>query len=121
MGLEGKSTGRKTRQRLEEKATLTERTLMVALRADSEPFDFQYRVRTPESMAGFYIVDFHLPRRNLLVELDGAHHFTQQGRWNDRLRAEAIERAKPKHLLVRFPNSDVVKDAAALVRYLKSF
>lgn len=94
---------------------------MVALDAAKEPYTFQYTIRSAESPAGYFVVDFYLPKRKLLVELDGKPHSSERGRWNDRLRAEAIERARPNLLLVRFWNSDVNKDAAALVRYLQSF
>lgn len=115
------TASRNTKRRLQDEATLTERTLMVALDAAGERYSFQYVVETPEAMGGFFVVDFFLPRRRLLVELDGSQHFRELGRWADRLRTEAIERARPRLLLVRFANSDVTKDAAGLVRYLRSF
>lgn len=110
----------KTRARLEAQATDAERTLMVALRVAKEPYVFQYTVRSAESPCGYFVVDFYLPRRKLLVELDGKPHTTEQGRWNDALRTEAIERAKPHCLVTRFWNSDVVKDAAGVVRFLQT-
>lgn len=115
-----RAAGRSKRD-LEDRATLTERTLMVALRAAKEPFGFQFIVRTAEAPTGYYVVDFRLPRRHLLVELDGQPHATEKGHWNDRLRAEAIERAMPDDLLVRFWNREVERDAAGLVRYLQTY
>ena len=115
------TASRNTKRRLKEEPTLTERTLIVALRVAGERFSFQYLVHTSEAISGFYVVDFLLPRRRLLVELDGHGHFTEKGQWADRLRTEAIERARPDLLLVRFANSDVTKDAAGLVRYLQSY
>lgn len=113
--------GRKAKRRLKEQATPAERTLIVALDQAREPYSFQYIVPTAHADAGFYVVDFHLPRRKLLVELDGAPHYTQAGHWHDRLRTEAIEQAKPDLLLIRFANRDVTHDAAGLVNYLRSY
>src|SRR4051812_35194786 len=110
-----KDRGRACKRRLKEEATLTERTLMVELDARRESYSFQYVVQTDEADAGFYVVDFYLPRRKLLVELDGAPHFTSAGHWRDRLRTEAIERARPNLMLVRFANSDVTRNARELV------
>jgi very-short-patch-repair endonuclease len=116
-----KDRGRASKRRLKQDATLPERTLMVELNARRERYSFQYVVQTDENDGGFYVVDFYLPRRKLLVELDGAGHFTSTGHWRDRLRTEAIERARPDLLLVRFSNSDVTKDARALVDYLRTY
>src|SRR4051812_6277153 len=98
------TSARGAKRRLKEEATLDERTLMVALDAAREPHSFQYVVMTVEADRGYYIVDFYLPRRHLLVELDGAPHASESARWRDRLRTEAIERARPRDLLVRFWN-----------------
>lgn len=94
---------------------------MVALDVAKEPYTFQFIVRTAESTNGYYIVDFRLPRRNLLVELDGQPHVSEAAQWRDRLRTEAIERARPDDLLVRFWNSDIRKDAAGVVRLLQTY
>lgn len=117
----GYSAGQHAKRRLKENATMAERTLMVELDVQREPHSFQYLVHTEEADGGFYVVDFYLPRRKLLLELDGAPHFTRTGHWHDRLRTEAIERARPNLLLIRLANGDVTKDARAAVRYLKSF
>lgn len=121
MSVVSKGTGRKARQRLNDRQTPAERALSTALKAVSEPFTPQCRVTTNEADAGFYVVDFYLPRRKLLVELDGRLHFTERGRWRDRLRTEAIRRAKPHLTLVRFANRDVLEDPDALVKYLRSY
>jgi very-short-patch-repair endonuclease len=111
----------RSRQDLEARATPAERTLMVALRVAGEPYEFQYTVRSAESPCGYYVVDFYLPRRKLFVELDGNPHATEQGHWDDRLRTEAIERAREDCLVTRFWNSEVIKDAAAVVRFLQTY
>lgn len=119
--IESKNTGRRSRQRLVGRTTKAERALAAALRAAGEPHTAQCRVRTRESDGGFYVVDFYLPRRKLLVELDGAPHFNERGKWRDRLRTEAIKRAKPHLTLVRFTNSDVLKDPGKVVEYLRTY
>lgn len=113
--------GRGARAKLVERQTPAELALAAALKQAREPFTAQCRVQTYEADSGFYVVDFYLPRRRLLVELDGAPHFTERGKWRDRLRSEAIRRAKPHLTLVRFVNGDVLADPSALVRFLRSY
>ncbi|MGZ3863518.1 MAG: endonuclease domain-containing protein [Bacteroidia bacterium] len=39
---------------------------------------------------GKYILDFYCPEENLAIELDGAHHFTEEGMLEDKLRDEFL-------------------------------
>lgn len=111
----------RSRADLTYRATPAESKLMAALDAAREPYRFQYTIRTAEATGGFFVVDFYLPRRKLLVELDGSPHTSERRRWNDRLRGEAIQCARPDCLLTRFWNSEVVRDPAALVRFLQTY
>jgi very-short-patch-repair endonuclease len=114
-------SAQRAKTRLKEQATPDERTLIVALDVAREPYSFQYVVPTPEATRGYYVVDFYLPRRKLLVELDGEPHVSETAQWRDSLRTEAIERARPDDLLVRFWNADVRRDAAGLVRFMRTY
>jgi very-short-patch-repair endonuclease len=39
---------------------------------------------------GEYIVDFYCPKAKLIIEVDGAHHFTEVGKGNDQVRDDYI-------------------------------
>lgn len=105
----GRAAGR-SRRRLNETPTPAEAALARALDDIGEPYSTNYTVRTADSMSGYYLVDFRLPRRKLYIELDGKPHTSLRAQWNDRLRTEAILRATPKYELIRAWNSDVLKN-----------
>ena len=66
---------------------------------------------------GNYIVDFYCPKAHLVIEIDGGHHFTQDGAGNDRNRDEYI---KSLGLVVlRFPNSEVIKNTDRVIEAIK--
>ena len=52
-----------------------------------------------------YIVDFYIAEKKIVIEIDGAHHFTPEGKNYDRLRTEALNRYELK--VLRFSNHDV--------------
>lgn len=52
-----------------------------------------------------FIVDFYCAKAKLVIEIDGAQHYTQQGKNHDRLRTEALQ--KYDLMVLRFPNNDV--------------
>ena len=52
-----------------------------------------------------YIVDFYCGSANLAIELDGAPHFTQEGRIHDRARDAHFESIGLR--VIRFTNSEV--------------
>jgi very-short-patch-repair endonuclease len=114
-------SSQRSRQRLNDRATEAELALKKALEEAQEPFIFQYVIRTAESFSGFYVADFYLPKRKLLVELDGAPHATERGYWKDRLREEAIKKSKPKLTQLRFWNKQVLKDPNCLVKSLQRY
>ena len=51
---------------------------------------------------GNYIVDFYCPAEKLVVELDGAHHFTDDGLQYDNVRTEYLKTLGIR--VVRFEN-----------------
>lgn len=51
------------------------------------------------------IVDFYCAQAKIVIEIDGAHHFTPEGKNYDRLRTEALNRYELK--VLRFSNHDV--------------
>ena len=52
-----------------------------------------------------FIVDFYCAKAKLVIELDGAQHYTPQGKKHDRLRTEALQ--KYDLMVLRFSNNDV--------------
>ena len=55
-----------------------------------------------------YIVDFCCPRKSLVIELDGAGHFTTEGRLKDELRDAKLKRLGFE--VLRFENWMVEKN-----------
>ena len=52
-----------------------------------------------------YIVDFYCGSANLAIEIDGAQHFTQEGRSHDRARDAHLESIGLR--VIRFTNDEV--------------
>ena len=53
-----------------------------------------------------WVVDFYCPAEKLIVELDGAHHFTHEGKVADRER-DTLFAQELNMKIIRFPNSEV--------------
>ena len=67
---------------------------------------------------GRWVVDFYCPAEKIVVELDGARHFTEEGRLNDRERDRyLVEDLNLK--IIRFPNSAVTSDIEAVLLTIK--
>ena len=62
---------------------------------------------------GEYIVDFYCPKAKLVVEVDGAHHYTEVGKGNDTVRDEYIRSFELR--LLRFSNSQVINHTDRVV------
>jgi very-short-patch-repair endonuclease len=52
-----------------------------------------------------FIVDFYCAKAKLVIEIDGAQHYTSPGKNHDRLRTEALQ--KYDLMVLRFSNNDV--------------
>ncbi len=59
-----------------------------------------------QKVIGNYIVDFYCPKAKLVVELDGAGHFTKEGYEYDRIRDAFMNEYKSLTVL-RFSNSRI--------------
>jgi very-short-patch-repair endonuclease len=55
-----------------------------------------------------YIVDFYCAEKKLIVELDGAQHFTTEGRLYDQERDRHL--ASLGNSILRFPNGEIKND-----------
>ena len=58
-----------------------------------------------QRVIGNYIVDFYCRRANLVIEIDGSQHYTNQGKAHDEARTEILERYGI--YVLRFSNKDV--------------
>ena len=52
-----------------------------------------------------FIADFYCHQAKLIIELDGAQHFTEEGKLRDELRTEILERYGLK--VIRFTNREI--------------
>ena len=59
-----------------------------------------------QKVIGNYIVDFYCPKARLVIELDGAQHFTPEGHEQDKLR-DAFMNEYKSLMVLRFPNSRI--------------
>ncbi|MBE6759792.1 MAG: endonuclease domain-containing protein [Ruminococcaceae bacterium] len=62
------------------------------------------RFQRQKTIGGF-IVDFYCHAARLVIELDGSHHFSEQGMAHDRDRTAVLEGYELK--VIRFSNHDV--------------
>ena len=68
---------------------------------------------------GNYIVDFYCAENKLIIELDGSHHFTEEGKISDRERDENLKSLG--FTVLRFTNSKVEKETQEVLNKIKSY
>ena len=75
-----------------------------------------------QKIIGNYIVDFYCPKADLIVELDGGQHYTDDGKQNDRARDAFMARLGLK--VLRFSDREVFENlegvTAEIYEHLKS-
>ena len=62
-----------------------------------------------QKVIGKYIVDFYCPKAKLVIELDGAQHFTEEGHKLDEIRDSFLTEEKGL-MVLRFSNSRIKKE-----------
>ena len=67
---------------------------------------------------GPYIVDFYCPESRLIVELDGAGHFTENGAKYDAKRTEYFR--EQDFRVIRFENKTVYRDLEYVLETIKA-
>lgn len=77
--------------------------------------DYPVRFRRQVAIA-HYILDFYCPTKNLAIELDGSHHYTDEGLKYDRIRTERL--ADYDIIVVRFPNYMINKYFISVCQYI---
>jgi len=68
---------------------------------------------TRQKPLGNYIADFYAAKVDLVIEIDGAQHFSGDGISYDRKRDEVLENLNIK--VLRFTNMDIFKDLSAVL------
>jgi very-short-patch-repair endonuclease len=66
-----------------------------------------------------FIVDFYCPKLNLVIEVDGDSHFTEQGKIYDRQRTKVLEGYGLR--VIRFTNDDVLNNFDAVCTVIGGF
>ena len=74
-----------------------------------------YKIRRQHSVMN-YVIDFYCAPKRLGIELDGAQHFTKEGKENDLEREEALRTLNIK--IIRFPNSMVRDKLTEVLRII---
>jgi very-short-patch-repair endonuclease len=65
----------------------------------------------------YYIVDFYCPAEQLVIELDGKHHFTEEGLKYDAERTKHLNSLKIR--VIRFENDEVFQNVEAVLSVIK--
>lgn len=92
----------KIRKKLVDNITGGEQLMRTYLRGLKIKFEFQKVINLPES---FYVVDFYLPKYNLVLEIDGKYHSKRGQKAKDKHRERIIKSMGYK--LKRLSNSQV--------------
>jgi len=66
---------------------------------------------------GHFIVDFYCSSEKLIIELDGKHHFTKEGREKDKERDEHLVLMNKK--VLRFENKEVLNNLTEVLKRIK--
>ena len=67
---------------------------------------------------GQYIVDFFFRKSKLIVEIDGAYHFSDEQQKEDAIRQEWLE--KMGYTVIRFTNEDILFNTENVINQIKS-
>lgn len=63
---------------------------------------------------GYYIVDFYCPSEKLIIELDGQHHYTLEGKEKDFERDTHLALLQIK--VLRFENKEVLENLTGVLK-----
>ncbi len=80
-------TANKYRQQLIMKSTQSEKVIKVKLKSLKIDFEFQKIIKNNKA---FRIVDFYLPKYNLIIEVDGFYHSDNEQRGKDLIRTNQL-------------------------------
>ncbi len=69
-----------------------------------------------QKIIGNYIVDFYCPKSNLVIELDGGQHYSDEGMKKDEIRDDYIDKLGLK--VLRFSDRDVFKNLQVVLEVI---
>ena len=101
------------RKELRNKGTIAERVLWLSLRNSQ----FEGRKFRRQESIGKYIVDFYCASEKLIIELDGAGHYTPEGMQYDKERSKYLESLRFR--VIRFENEDVIYNLDIVLKKIK--
>jgi len=67
-----------------------------------------------QRIIGNYIVDFYCPGSNLIIEIDGGQHFTDEGLKDDKIRDEYL--SKKGFKVLRFSDKEVFENLDGVIK-----
>jgi len=102
------------RRQLRNNATTEEKLLWEFLRKKQNGYKFR-RQHSIEN----YILDFYCPEKRLAVEVDGAHHYTEEGKEYDKARTEVLNMHQIS--VMRFSNNEVMNNTAGVIKQIIDF
>ena len=65
---------------------------------------------------GNYIVDFYIPQKQLVIEIDGIQHLTEEHKEKDQIRDKFLEGQGLR--VLRFPNESIRKNFAGVCQVI---
>ncbi len=69
-----------------------------------------------QKVVGNYIVDFYCPKSNLVIELDGEQHYSDEGMKKDEIRDDYMEKLGLR--VLRFSDRDVLKNLRVVLEVI---
>jgi very-short-patch-repair endonuclease len=66
-----------------------------------------------QRIIGNYIVDFYCPKANLIVELDGGQHYTDEGRKKDKIRDDYM--MDQGYKILRFSDKEIFENLTGVI------
>jgi very-short-patch-repair endonuclease len=103
-----KSTVKKLRQNLRNKSVVSERLLWQKIRKKQIDYKFRRQVSVDK-----YIVDFYCPQLKLVIEVDGAHHETEEEVAKDKERQFYLESLGL--IVKRYLNKDIKENLSGVL------
>lgn len=77
--------------------------------------NYEIKFQRQRTIDGF-IADFYCQKANLIIEIDGAQHYSEKGIKKDKYRTERLERYGLT--VIRFSNSQIDKDFYDVCEYI---
>lgn len=75
-----------------------------------------FKIRRQHSVLN-YIIDFYCASKRLGIELDGAQHYTKEGKEYDKIRDKELYSLNIK--IIRFPNSQINSNLKRVIEKIK--